>query len=250
MVSHASAALPSIGEPPMTRRRTPRFLPGVEPLESKQVPSAGGTGAVASGEAKAVQAAAKAGQARTQKPNFGYLVYRVTNPKDAPVYTLKPPFGHVMVQSKQPVTGKTYNILFMTLKNNTDITFDANSKFFVAAPGQTGFIPILKGDETWKPGQDYIFYIISKKYYPMPNPASSGFVFRLDGARSVAIPGPSGIFLRIKYSPDTINNILDKVATKGPGVQGGKGIAFGLPVTSLYAFVSSKVDRNDFGGYF
>ncbi len=231
----------------MPRRRPVAFRPDLEPLEVKQVPSA----ASASASAASSKAAGVVNQTRSQKPNFGYLVYRVTNPKDAPVYSIKPPFGHVMVQDKTPVTGGMYNILYISLKNNTKITFDASSKFFVSAPGSTkNFIPILKGDDTWKPGQDYIFYIISKKYYPMPNPVSSGFVFRLDGARSVAIPGPSGIFQRIRYSPDTINNILDRVATKGPGAQGGKGIAFGLPDTAIYAFVSSRVNRNDFGGYF
>ena len=68
---------------------------------------------------------------------------------------------------------------------------------------------------------------------------------------STAIPGPSGIFLRIKYEPDTINKILDYAAQQGPGAQGGApGIPTGLADTAIYAFVSARADRKDFGGYF
>ena len=75
---------------------------------------------------------------------------------------------------------------------------------------------------------------MTKKFYPVANPVTQGFEFVLGGSWSIAIPGPSGIFQRIKYNPDTINKILDFVVTKGPGTQGGKGIKYGLPDTAIY----------------
>ena len=84
----------------------------------------------------------------------------------------------------------------------------------------------------------------------LSNQVTGGFQFKLGGAVSTAIPGPSGIFLRIKYNPATINKILDYVVTKGPGAEGGKGIFTGIADTAIYAFVSATEKRNDFGGYF
>jgi hypothetical protein len=72
----------------------------------------------------------------------------------------------------------------------------------------------------------------------------------LGSARSVAIPGPSGIFLRLTYEPSTFARTLDSIVAFGPGTQGGKGVKFGLPVTNIYEFLSAKTRRNDFGGYF
>jgi hypothetical protein len=188
--------------------------------------------------------------ALAKKPNFGFLVYRLVNPTPA-TSILKPPFGHVLVQATQPVPGQHYNILQVAVKNATNQTFDASSSgFAVKLSDQKNFTPILTGNETWKPGQDYIFYVLTKKYYPLSNPVTGGFQFLLGGAFSVAIPGPSGIFLRIKYNPATINKILDYVVTRGPGAQGGAGLRTGMADTAIYAFVSAKQKRNDFGGYF
>jgi hypothetical protein len=235
----------------MRERPTQRFRPDLEPLEAKRLLTATTPAgppvhlappALAAGGGGTVTPAAK-------KPNFGYLVYRITNPTGM-INTLTPPFGHVLLQARQPVPGQVYNILMVAVKNGTKQTFDSTSGFFARFPGQTGYFPILKGNEQWKPGQDFIFYVLTKKYYPVPNVVTSGFQFLLAGAFSTAIPGPSGIFLRIKYDPATINHILDYAATQGPGAQGGAGIRFGLPVTSIYAFVSAKENRKDFGGYF
>jgi hypothetical protein len=249
----------------MRERPTPRFRPDVERLEAKQLLAAGastagvahltaGPPAVTSPPAVPKPAGDPAAvhggtiTAKAVKPNFGYLVFRITNPSGSP-NTLTPPFGHVLVQDRQPVPGQFYNILQVALKNETNQTFDASSGFFVRLPYQHYF-PILTGNETWKPGQDFIFYVLTKKYYPLANVVTSAFQFKLAGAWSTAIPGPSGIFLRIRYDPATINQILDYAVTRGPGAQGGAGIKFGLPVTSIYAFVSAKEHRNDFGGYF
>jgi hypothetical protein len=147
------------------------------------------------------------------------------------------------------VPGQVYNVLEIAVRNGTARTFDASSGFTVRFPGQPSWIPILTGSEQWKPGQVFVFYALTKKYYPLPSEVTSGFQFNL-GAKSVAIPGPSGIFLRVKYDPTTFARTLDSIVAFGPGAQGGKGVKFGLPVTSLYEFLSAKTRRSDFGGYF
>jgi hypothetical protein len=230
----------------MRERPTPRFRPGLEPLEAKQPLAAGAAAAhlahLPAGHGGTVRAEAK-------NPHFGFLVFRITNPSGAP-NILAPPFGHVLVQGTQPVPGQVYNILQVAVKNETNQTFDASSGFQVKLSEQPTFRPILTGNEQWKPGQFFIFYVLTKKYYPLRNKVSSGFQFKLAGPVSVAIPGPSGIFLRIKYDPATINKILDFAVTRGPGAEGGAGLTTGIADTAIYGFVSANEKRSDFGGYF
>ena len=161
-----------------------------------------------------------------------------------------PPFTQVLVQSQQPVPGQVYNVLFVVVRNGTAKTFDASSGFAVKLPQDPNSFPILTGSQQWKPGQQFVFYVLTKKYYPLPSQVHSGFEFDLGGARSVAIPGPSGIFLRVKYDPATFARTLDSIVVLGPGNQGGKGVKFGLPDTAINEFVSAKTNRKDFGGYF
>ena len=73
-----------------------------------------------------------------------------------------------------------------------------------------------------------------------------GFQLDAGGRVSTMVPGPSGIFLRVKYDPATINKILDYAVTRGPGAESGAGIPTGLADTAIYAFVSAKAKRNDF----
>ncbi len=245
----------------MRERPTPRFHPDLERLEAKQTLSAGASTAHVVHHLKArppaqtapptVPKAADGGTIRASAvlPKSGFLVYRITNPSGFPPNSLKPPFGHVLVQASQPVPGQVYNILEIAVKNATNQTFDASSGFFVRLPHQRYF-PILTGDEKWRPGQDFIFYALTKKYYPIANQVSGGFEFKLAGAWSVAVPGPSAIFLRVKYDPATIDKILNFAATQGPGAQGGAGIPTGLADTAIWAFDSVKSHRSDFGGYF
>jgi hypothetical protein len=183
------------------------------------------------------------------KPNHGYLVYRITNPNRFN-NQLIPPFNHVLVQALLPVPGQVYNVLYVAVRNGTARTFDASSGFAVRFPGQPDSFPILTGSEQWKPGREFVFYVLTKQYYPLPNQVTSGFEFDLGGARSVAIPGPSGIFLRLKYDPATFDRTLDGIVAYGPGAEGGKGVKFGMPDTAIYEFVSAKTRRIDFGGYF
>jgi hypothetical protein len=178
-----------------------------------------------------------------------FLAFRVTNPSAANPYTLVPPFQQVLVQSKQPVPGQVYNVLQIALKNGTAQTFSANSGFFVKVTGDRRSFPILTGSERWKPKQVIVLYILTKKYYPLPE-VSGGFIVDLGGATSTLIPGPSGIFLRVKYNPATFAKTLDWIVAYGPGNQGGKGASYGLPNTSIFEFVAASAKRNDFGGHF
>src|SRR5262249_35308365 len=157
-----------------------------------------------------------------------------------------PPFAHVLVQTRQPVPGQVYNVLYVVVRNGTLQTFDASSGFQIRFPGQRQPTPILTGNQQWKPGERIVFYVLTKKYYPLPSEVTSGFEFNLGGARSVATPGPSGIFLRVQYRPATFDRTLDWIVAFGPGAQGGAGPKLGLPDTAIYEFVSAKTRRMDF----
>src|SRR5262245_19057427 len=127
------------------------------------------------------------------QPVSGYLLYRITNPNSFN-NKLTPPFTNFLVQSTQPVPGQVYNVLYLAVRNGTAQQFTAtNSNFLVRFPGQPQAYPILTGSRTWDPGKWFVFYVLTKKYYPIQNVVHGGFEFNLDGARSAAIPGPSAI---------------------------------------------------------
>lgn len=236
----------------MRRRPVTRARPDLEPLEGKRLPSTAAMAAPLAVKATNIDGAIvlTSSSGRLVKPDFGFLVYRITNPTPFNKKLVPPFAGHVLVQSTQPVPGQVYNVLYVAVRNGTAQTFDASSGFTVRFPGSSHTYPILTGDQQWKPGQEFVFYVLTKKYYPVPNVVSSGFDFQLGGAYSAAIPGPSGIFLRLRYNPATINHVLDGIVAYGQGAEGGAGIKFGLPDTAIYEFVSAKTNRPDFGGYF
>jgi hypothetical protein len=109
--------------------------------------------------------------------------------------------------------------------------------------------PILTGDELWKPGQVFVFYVLTKRYYPVSQ-IPGGFQLDLGGRSSTLIPGPSGMFLRLTYNPATFARTLDWIVAFGQGNQLGKGVKFGLPNTSINEFVSANTRRIDYGGHF
>ena len=74
-------------------------------------------------------------------------------------------------------------------------------------PGGHAF-PILTGNEQWKPQQVIVFYVLTKKYYPLAQ-VPGGFQLDLGGRSSTLVPGPSGIFLRLTYNPATFARTLD-----------------------------------------
>ena len=258
----------------MHQRTITKYLPGLERLEEKQLLSAGpltrpftslesgsraleahpadtssAPGATGSVPSRDTGQEVEAPDTPAKKPTTGYLMYRITNPNRFNK-GLNPPFSQVLVQSRQPVPGQVYNILFVVARNGTAKTFNASSGFYVKIPQSRTVFPILTGSEQWKPGQRFVFYILTKKYYPLPSEVHSGFEFDLAGARSVAIPGPSAIALRIKYNPATFSRTLDSIVVFGPGNQGGVGAKFGLPNTAINEFLFAQTHRNDFGGYF
>ena len=158
-------------------------------------------------------------------PNTGLTIDRITNPAPG-VANLVGPFQQVLVQTVQPIPGQVYNVLSLSMRNSTARTFDASSGFEVKLTGQSTAMPILTGNQQWKPGQFIVFYVLTKKYYPLSPTQTAGFEFNFSNPRFVAIPGPSGIFLRIKYSPATFPKILNWIVVHGPG---RKGINWDFP---------------------
>jgi hypothetical protein len=165
-----------------------------------------------------------------------FTVSRITNTSAGNAVDLVPPFQQVLVQAKPPMPGRTYNVLSVAVRNHTSRTFTAQDHFSVKLSGQSYSTPILTGDEQWKPGQFIVFYVLTHQYYPAHPVVSGGFEFDLDGSRGVAIPGPSGIFLRLPYRPATFARTLDWIVAYGPGAEGGLGPRYGLPDTQIWQF--------------
>ena len=79
-----------------------------------------------------------------------FIGYRITNPTKITV-NLIPPFGQVLVQSKQPVPGQVYNVMSIAVKNGTAQTFTASNNFVVRFPNRPGAtkFPVLTGNQQW-----------------------------------------------------------------------------------------------------
>jgi hypothetical protein len=183
---------------------------------------------------------------------YGFLDFRVTNTPWQTPYKLIPPFQQVLVQGGQPVPGQTYNVTFVTVKNGTAQTFTASNNFTVRLTNQPrsfGGFPILSGDQQWKPNQILVFYVLTKKYYPVSF-VGGGFQFNLGGRSSTAIPGPAGIFLRLKYDPATFARSLNWIVAFGQGNEVGQGAQLGLPNTAINEIVDARTNRADFAGNF
>ena len=134
-------------------------------------------------------------------------------------------------------------MLELSVRNETRQTFTASSGLSVRLATSGSAIPrsfpILTGDQEWKPQEFITFYVLTKKYYPVSPEVSGGFTFNFDPG-VVAIPGPSGIALRIKYDPATFARTLDWLVAYGPGAEGGQGAKLGLPDTAIWQFVAAK----------
>lgn len=222
-------------EAPTPMRPSPknrRLRPELEQLEARR-PLSGGV-------ARLLAARSLPARAPHQwAPVTGVTMERITNP--TPVNTrMVPPFPQVQVQSLTPVPGGSYNVVFITVRNSTTQTFDASSGLAVKVTGQSAAhaYPILTGDQQWKPREVFVFYFLTKEYYPLRPRQSAGFEFNFVNPRVVAIPGPSGFFQRIKYNPDTFQNVLDTIILKGPG---SRGRHLGLPDTSLWELIPTSL---------
>jgi hypothetical protein len=234
----------------MRRRPIARFRPALEQFERKQLLSA----SPLSSHAVQHPAHTRTSNVELDKPRTGlphsFLGFRVTNPSAAINYLILPPLKQVLVQTNQPVPGQTYNVLQIAVRNGTSQTFTANNNFTVRLnTDQKDVFPVLTGNEQWKPKQIIVFYILTKKYYPLPQ-TYGGFQLNLGGRSSTLVPGPSAIFLRLKYNPATFANSLDVIVAGGQGNQGGKGSFFGIPNTSINNIVAYHTRRNDYGGHF
>ncbi len=241
----------------MRRRPIVRFRPDLEGFEEKQLLSASPLTTHVAGPKDSSSAAADTSghQRRHGTAGIGYLGYRVTQKQ----YLLTPALisHQVLVQKARPVPGKTYNILDIAVKNNTFQTFTASDNFTVRIPGFTGTkrvqgnaFPILTGNETWKPEQVIVFYIMGNNYYPLSPQVAAGFQFDLGGRSTTLVPGPSAIALRIKYNPATFARTLDWIVSYGQGAQTGHGPAFGIPDTAINSIVRAGTTRIDYGGHF
>ena len=227
----------------MRQRSTMKFRPGLEQFEEKLLLSAGSLTTHAGPQTKDLR--------RQPEPAgaFGYLAFRVTNTPWQTPYKLVPPFQQVLVQSRQPVPGQVYNVLSIAVKNGTAQTFDCKQWVYRKTIPGGHALPILTGNEQWKPQQVIVFYVLTKKYYPLAL-VPGGFQLDLGGRSSTLVPGPSGIFLRLKYNPATFARTLDWIVAFGQGNQVGKGAKYGLPNTAINEIVDARTRRIDFGGHF
>ncbi len=233
----------------MHRRPITRFQPPLERFEEKQLLNVGPLlehVALVAAHTRAL--AALADEPQHQLPTK-FLAFRVTNTSYQTPYELVPPFQQVLVQSKQPVPGQVYNVLQIAVKNGTAQTFTASNGFTVKLSGDPKSFAILTGSEQWKPKQVIVFYVLTNKYYPV-SPVSGGFILDLGGATSTLVPGPSGIFLRLKFNPATFAKSLNWIVAYGQGNEDGVGAEYGLPNTSINEIVAASTRRLDFGGHF
>jgi hypothetical protein len=229
----------------MRARQIARYRPGLEPLEAKQLPSAGASAAPLAGrpawQARRVVPPANVGAIHQPRaPVRGITISRITNP--TPVNArLVPPFRQVRVQTNPPVPGREYNVLYISMRNSTSRTFTAADQLSVrlTVQGPSHAYPILQGDEQWRPGEIFVFYVLTKQdYISLLTPTrSAGFSFNFTNPRTVAIPGPSGFFRRIRYDPETFPRVLDKIVRRNPE---GRGHHLGLPDTSLWQIVPPR----------
>src|SRR4051794_40578971 len=90
-----------------------RIRPDLEGLEVRQPLSAGPSRALL------------AHVHQQPAPVKGITMERITNPTPFNA-RLKPPFDQVRVQSRSPVPGEIYNVVFISLRNSTARTFDAS----------------------------------------------------------------------------------------------------------------------------
>jgi hypothetical protein len=237
----------------MRQCSTSGFRPDVERLEAKQPLSASPSTApladlAAGPRAAGSQQAETAGAPRAHLPVAGgghqrstvkgVTLERITNPTPFNAQLI-PPFDQVLVQVRKPVPGQVYNALFISIRNSTKKTFDASDGLTVRTTDQPAnrAVPILTGDAQWRPGQVIVVYQLTKKYYPLAPTESSGFLFNFVHPQVIAIPGPSGIFQRIRYKPDTFHKVLDTIVATGPG---SRGHLLGLPDTAIWEIIPAS----------
>lgn len=256
----------------MRRRALVKLHPGFERLEQKELLSAsassanaldlkGGAAASAlhsgsSSEGSRANSGRSVALGQPARPRTGprlpakptaFIGHRITNPTKHRV-RLFPPFQQVLVQSIPPVPGQVYNVLSVAVKNATAQTFTASNDFVVRLPGGKTF-PVLTGNEVWKPRTWIVFYALTKQYYPLRQ-VPGGFEFNFGGRITTLVPGPSAIFLRLRYNPATFARTLNWITAFGQGAQLGLGPPLGIADTAINQIVAGRTHKIDFGGHF
>jgi hypothetical protein len=244
----------------MRQRPILMFRPGLEHLDQRQLLSASGLGNLVHGTGAAAHRSAERVRADRAGGEFSrhrsvlptqFLAFRITNPSAQLPVNLVPPFQQDLVQSRQPVLGQVYNVLYVAVKNGTAQTFTASNHFTVRLTNQPRSVafPMLTGTQKWAPGKWIVLYVLTKKYYPV-SPVAGGFQLDAGGRLSTLVPGPSGIFLRLTYDPATFARTLNWIVAYGPGAQSGAGPKVGLPDTAINELVAARTHRMDYGGHF
>ena len=157
---------------------------------------------------------------RGDSRGVGYLAYRITNPTYLP---LIPPFQHVLVQKHPARTREGLQLALHPVKNGTAKTFDASDGFTSRYPAQRDRtasktrVPVLTGNQPWKPGQTIVFYILSKKYYPLSPQVAAGFQFEPRRPVIDARPGALGDLPAAQVQPGDVRQDagLDRDAWPG-----------------------------------
>ena len=206
------------------RRHTTAFHPDLERFEAKRLLSAGASAGhvVPAGDQHArldldpamttsssAQAAVGDTHGTSSLPKH-FLAYRITNPDRSP----RPPgpalpAGPGPGRPAGPRPGLQRAVRRRDERDGPDI--HGRQRFqgpaTRASPGRTGSsdnaFPVLTGDQVWKPKTWIVFYVLSKKYYPLSPQVAAGFQLDAGGRSSTLVPGPSGIFLRLTYDPAT-----------------------------------------------
>ncbi len=234
----------------MRRRAVVKFEPLLERFEEIQLLSGAAAAQAAKLPAVAGDVQPAAPASKPAHPPRKFYGFRITNPSKRGV-NLVPPFGQVLVQSNQPVPGQVYNLMYVVVKNGTAQTFTASNNFTVRLTnqGKTVGFPVLTGTQQWKPKKWIVFYVLTKKYYRVDFVAG-GFQLNLGGASTTLVPGPSSIFLRVKYNPATFARTLNFIVAHGSGAQLGKGPPIGISDTAINEIVAGRTLRIDYGGHF
>jgi hypothetical protein len=193
---------------------------------------------------------AQVDRSQGRAPVKGLIAFRITQGRPFPV-RLRPPFQQDLVQSAKPVPGHIYNIFYVAVKNGTRRTFTAANAFGVRLnnSARSNVFPVLTGSQEWKPNQWIVFYVLTQKYYPVSF-VGGGFEFDFGGVSSTVVPGPSAIYLRLKYNPATFAQRLNWIVAYGQGAQLGAGSALGLPDTAINEVVAANTQRIDWAGHF
>lgn len=197
----------------MHQRPTPKIHPTLERLEEKRLPStgllttpflnprSGFQPADALGSLRVVSDCPRNQPGRTRLGTFDLI---------PDTGSLVPPFVQVRANSISPVPGATYNLAFLTIRNGTTRSFNAQSGFAVKVTGQQTARPFPSGSQQWKPGEVLVFYILTKDTFP------PSLTFNFAGSKEER---PTNIQFNIQYRPNTFAGELNAIVARSVGAR-------------------------------